>query len=77
MEAKWGDTISKNLIKIRKINRFSQSDISEVLEISQPSYNRIESGKIQINVLYLYRLAKFYNILIDDFFSSDSDGDDR
>jgi len=71
MDTKWGSVLSKNFIRIRKNNRYSQNDISEVLQISQPSYNRIESGKIQINVLGLYRLAEFYNVLIDDFFSLD------
>ncbi|HUH17848.1 helix-turn-helix transcriptional regulator [Albibacterium sp.] len=70
METEFKSTVCKNLIRLRIHNRYSQKEISEVLEITQTSYNRIESGKIRINALFLFRLAQFYNILVDDFFSN-------
>lgn len=64
--------LTKNLIRLRVQNQFSQRDIAEVLKISQPSYNRIECGKTQLNLTFLYKLAKFYKVMADDFFYSGS-----
>lgn len=58
-----------NLMRLRVKHRYSQREISEVLQISQPSYNRMESGAAKITGERIYQLAKFYKVPIHDLYS--------
>ena len=40
----------------------SQRDMAKYLDISQPSYNSIESGKTSLKVEVLFQIATFLNI---------------
>src|SRR3546814_20513423 len=68
MATKINKILSTNLVRIRLSNRYSQKEISEVLGITQPSYNRMESGTTCIRAERLYKLAQFYEVLVDLFF---------
>lgn len=60
--------LAANLIRIRQQKQFSQFDIAMTLGISQPAYNRIESGKSQISTEGLFKLSAFYKLPVDAFF---------
>ena len=53
------------LKELRKNNNLTQNDISRILNISSPQYSLYETGKRQIPVFLLSKLAKFYNTSID------------
>lgn len=57
-----------NLVRLRIKHRYSQREISEVLKVTQPSYNRMESGSTSISGERIYQLAKFYKVPIHDLF---------
>ena len=61
-----------NLRRLRHKHRYSQQDIAAVLSISQPSYNRIESGKTELRLAFIYKLARFYNVFIDDLLENNA-----
>lgn len=66
MDKNLNGVVTANLIRLRLENDYSQQKIANILKISQPSYNRIESGKTQLSLVFSYRLSRFYNVLIDD-----------
>lgn len=55
----------KRLKELRKIKNLTEKDISDVLEISQELYLLYESGKKNIPIHILSKLARYYNTSID------------
>ena len=55
----------KRLKQLRKNYNLSQKEISQFLEISSSQYSLYESGKRQIPIHLLLKLAKFYNTSLD------------
>lgn len=50
---------------IREDNDKKQSEIAKILGIQQNSYSQIESGKNNLQVDHLIKLAEFYNTSTD------------
>lgn len=50
----------QRLMDLRKGSDLSQVDITELLNTTQPQYNRYETGLIEIPVHHVITLAKFY-----------------
>lgn len=55
----------KRLKQLRIKYNLSQKEISNFLEISLSQYSLYESGKRQIPIHLLLKIAKFYNTSID------------
>lgn len=53
------------LKELREKNNLTQLEISNYLEISRPLYSLYESGKREIPISLLSKLAKKYNTSID------------
>ena len=53
------------LKELRKNCNLTQNDISKILNITSSQYSLYETGKRQIPVFLLSKLAKFYNTSID------------
>ena len=53
------------LKELREKNNLTQLDMSNYLEISRPLYSLYESGKREISISLLSKLAKKYNTSID------------
>lgn len=62
----------KRLKKLRNKKKLTQKDISIFLEISESLYSLYESGKKEIPISILSKLAFFYNTSID-FIVEDTD----
>ncbi|MFC3197317.1 helix-turn-helix domain-containing protein, partial [Parapedobacter deserti] len=60
--------IRTNLIRFRAEKRYSQREIAQVLSISQPSYNQMETGHTRVAASQLYALANFYGISVQLFY---------
>jgi transcriptional regulator with XRE-family HTH domain len=58
--------VLKNIIQIRQSKRFTQKDIASKLGISEPTYNRIESGKIALSYDHLAKFARSFGINVID-----------
>ena len=50
---------------LRENNNKNQTEIANILGIQQNSYSQIESGKNNLQVDHLIKLAKFYNTSTD------------
>lgn len=56
----------KSLKILRCKKNYTQKDVSEVLQIAQQQYNRYETGKREMPLRYLIKLADFYEISLDE-----------
>lgn len=60
------DRLPNNKLKyLRKKNNLKQSDVAELLHITQPNYCNFENNKINLNLDYAIKLARFYHVSID------------
>jgi len=64
-----------NLKKIRNKKGLTQVQISDALNINQPTWNRYENSKNLILTVTLVELAKKYNYSIDKILGKDKDSD--
>lgn len=56
------------MLKIRDIREdkdLTQKQISQILDCTQQTYSRYETGEITIDIYNLIKLAKFYNTSVD------------
>lgn len=65
--------VARRLLEIRETHGYTSEEIGKVVNRSQQSYSRYETGVSQLNYDQLYALAKFYNVSIDYFFGLDTE----
>lgn len=53
------------LKEIREDRDLTQKQIAEILNVTQQTYQRYETGEITIDIYSLIKLAKFYNVSLD------------
>lgn len=59
------------LKKVREAKGLSQKELAGLLEMPQPQYSRIESGKTDPSFTTLERIAKALGISLSDLFKAD------
>ena len=57
---------NEKLIKLREINNYSQEEIANYLGVGQTTYSRYENLKTYPDIFIIKKLAKLYQISIDD-----------
>ena len=57
--------------ELRIKNNFSQESIAKVIGVSRPTYTAIEAGKQELSLEEAKKLAKFFNLSVDEFLSGD------
>lgn len=50
---------------LRKENGVSQKELAEYLNIKQNTYSQYETGKRELPIDFLIKLAKYYNVSTD------------
>lgn len=75
-------TIGKRLAEIRKEYGYKQTDLAEMLNVSQQVISNIERGVTAPDIEQLKKIADIYNISLDqlvgrDFFDDDADEFER
>lgn len=53
------------LKEIREDRDLTQKQIAEILNVTQQTYQRYETGEITIDIYSLIKLAKYYNVSLD------------
>lgn len=53
------------LIEQRKLNKITQRQMADYLNISQPSYIRYENGSAEPNLTNLLKIAEFFDVSVD------------
>lgn len=62
------NSIGKKLKVLRIQNDLTQEALAFEVNISRDHLSNIENGKYPINIKTLYKLAKFFNVEIKEFF---------
>ena len=75
-------TIGKRLAEIRKSKNFKQTELAEMLNVSQQVISNIERGVTAPDIEQLKKFADIYNISLDqlvgrEFFGEDADDVER
>lgn len=55
----------ERLIEQRKLNKLTQRQLADILNISQPSYIRYENGTAEPNLTNLVKLADYFDVSVD------------
>ena len=59
----------KNRLKVLRAERdWSQADLAEQLEVSRQSVNAIETGKIDPSLPLAFKLARLFELRIEEIF---------
>jgi transcriptional regulator with XRE-family HTH domain len=58
--------VYNNILKLRKANSLSQTDLAEKLGISQDAVSKLEKGSVQLTIERLEQLAELFGMSIDD-----------
>ncbi|HEV2135993.1 MAG TPA: helix-turn-helix transcriptional regulator [Terracidiphilus sp.] len=62
----------KNRLKVLRAERdWSQADLAERLEVSRQSVNAIETGKFDPSLPLAFRLARLFELPIEQIFSEE------
>ena len=59
-------TVIKNIMQIRMKQRVTQKELGAALNVTEATYNRIESGKIGLSYDALTKIASFLNMSVID-----------
>ena len=63
----------KNRLRVLRAERaWSQADLAKALEVSRQSVNAIETGKFDPSLPLAFKLARLFNLKIEEIFT-DSD----
>ena len=65
--------INNKLKRLRSISGYSQKQIADFLQISQPLYSQIEKGNRKIKTEKLERLCNLYCLTLQDFLNNDEE----
>lgn len=55
----------ERLIEQRKLNKVTQRQLADYLQMAQPSYIRYENGSAEPNLENLVKIADYFDISID------------
>ena len=55
----------ERLIEQRKLNKVTQREMAEFLQIAQPSYIRYENGSAEPSFENLVKLADYFDVSVD------------
>ena len=61
--------ISSNLVTLRKVNNYKQSEIALKLNYSDKTISKWETGEIMPSIENLVELCKLYNVTLDEIIS--------
>ena len=59
-------SIGNKIKEYRELNKMTQKDIAEILEVEPGTISKYESGMIEPNIESLKRLAETFNITVDE-----------
>ena len=59
----------RNTIKVERAKKnITQADLAEAIDVSRLTIHSIETGKFNPSILIALKIARFFNILVDELF---------
>lgn len=65
--------MKNNIELLRKSKRISQSELAEVLEVTRQTISSLETGKYNPSIILAFKIAKFFDLKIEDIFIYEGD----
>lgn len=69
--------MKNNLEKIRKERGVTQEDLVKALEVSRQTISSLENGRYNPSILLAFKLARFFDLKIEDIFVYEEEIDDE
>ena len=61
--------------KYRELNKMTQKDVAEILEVEPGTISKYENGTIEPNIESLKRLAEIFNVTVDELVKDEEEFD--
>ncbi|MDT2674459.1 helix-turn-helix transcriptional regulator [Enterococcus dongliensis] len=59
--------------KLRKERKMTQSDLAQELEVTRQTIISLESGRYNASLILAYKIARFFNLTIEEVFIFDGE----
>lgn len=60
----------RNIIKVERARKnITQADLAEAIDVSRLTIHSIETGKFNPSILIALKIARFFNISVDELFT--------
>jgi len=69
----YGSNMKNNLEKLRKEKGIKQEELALAMEVSRQTISSLESGKYNPSILLAFKLAKFFEMSIEEIFIFEED----
>ena len=70
-------SIGNKIKEYRELNKMTQKDIAEILEVEPGTISKYETGMIEPNIESLKRLAETFSITVDELIKDEKNFDDE
>lgn len=65
--------MKNNLEKIRKENGITQEELAKALEVSRQTVGSLENGRYNPSIILAFKIARFFNLSIEEIFIYEED----
>ena len=65
--------MKNRLEEIRKAKGFTQEELANALEVSRQTVGSLENGKYNPSIILAFKIARFFNVSIEEVFIYDED----
>ena len=62
------DDVKNHLEVLRKARGTKQEELAEAMEVSRQTIGSLENGRYNPSILLAFKLARYYNLSIEDIF---------
>lgn len=65
--------MKNNLEKMRKEKGINQEELATILQVSRQTVSSLENGRYNPSILLAFKIAKYFNVTIEDIFIYEED----
>lgn len=69
--------MKNRLEEIRKRKGLNQEELAQILEVSRQTISSLENGRYNPSILLAFKIARFFDMSIEDIFIYEEDEDGR
>jgi len=60
--------MKNKLVELREIHGIKQEELADILEVSRQTISSLEKGRYNPSILLAFKIAKYFNLKIEDIF---------
>lgn len=69
--------LKNNLEQIRKEKGITQEDLASALEVSRQTIGSLENGRYNPSIVLAFKIAKFFNLTIEEIFIYEEENNEK